>query len=188
MSDPTIQDLLDAQRKTLEVEFENKALNEQIKKAKQGAEEHAKRRSAAVEQLLFSVGELIHEVRLSNSLLVKLVTQYPISDAIQELTVEIHRGQKNTNDTLELLLEINRLALVYLTTSDKVAKKQVTDLLRRTDKITLHKRLEIYHANLSLLLEHEAKLGGKPDLELANSIADQRSQIEDLEMQIDGLN
>lgn len=184
---PTIQDLLDVYRQAILIEFERKTIEEQRLQAERKAEEHARRRAAAVEELLSHVGRLTQAVEQSNDLMFRLATQYPISDAVQELASEVRQGTRQTNDILELLLEINRLALVHLTSKDKAQKEQIFNLLKRSDKITLHKRLEIYHSNLNLLLEREAKFGGNAPLDLQNQIRDIREKIKELELQFEEL-
>lgn len=183
----SIEELLKQHRALIEAELATKATNEAILQEKQKLTLLEKRRVANIEELLSSVGQLIVAVTEQNKLVTRLLSQQPVSAAISELTNEVREGMEYIDDSLRLLLEVNR-ALIQSTPRRGVEDKEelIEALNKATNGQSIKRRLERLKRRMNYLEEQKAAFGPLMPANIAMEIDDTADEIEALEKKLRG--
>lgn len=182
----SIEELLQQHRVLVEAELVTKATNEAILQEKQKLTLLEKRRVANIEELLSSVGHLIVAVTEQNKLVTKLLSQQPISSAISELSDEVRDGMEHIDDSLRLLLEVNRALLLSAPKRTEGREELVDALKKATNGESIKRQVERYRRRLNRLLEQKATFGALAPASLMIEIEDAEAEIEALEMKLRG--
>ncbi|MCB0190623.1 MAG: hypothetical protein KDJ65_01620 [Anaerolineae bacterium] len=184
----SIEALLKQHRELVEAERESKASSDALLDEQRKLTLLEMRRVANIEELLSRVGELIQAVTQQNKLVTKLLSQQPVSSAIAELTDEVQVGMEHIDDSLRLLLEVNR-ALLMSTPKRVEDRDQLVEALKRaTNGESIRRQLERHHRRLNRLKEQMAGFGGSlAPASLTIEIEDTEQEIEALEKKLRGI-
>ncbi len=183
----SIEELLAQHRALVEAELGRKAAEEAVLHEKQKLTLLEKRRVANIEELLSSVGQLIVAVTEQNKLVTRLLSQQPVSSAIAELANEVREGMEYIDDSLRLLLEVNR-ALIQSTPRRGVEDKEelIEALNRATNGQSIKRRLERLKRRANYLEEQKSMFGPLTPANLMMEIDDTAEEIETLEKKLRG--
>lgn len=137
--------------------------------------DYAEQRLAVERGFFMDVGSLLIEVREQKELMRAILTQTPLSGALQEFTEQAHAAGEVIERQLEIVLRFMQTALPYL--SGTMAKADRGDLSRQLAEAVHAPRLaaleiqyQEWQNSLNKLKEQEAMAAGEPDVKLLNRI------------------
>lgn len=184
----TIEQLLNKHRELIEAEFKRIAVEEErLKEARQAAEAE-RRRAAAVEQLLARVGELTERIDQLIQMVSALVRQYPLSEAVRELTDEVRNGVGRIEDNIQLVLAVNQFVLPHVVSNNSAERKklaaQIEKAMQQPHLESVRRQLMTHQRSLDVFEEQAAKYGTDVPVSIINGIDETRAKIEQLEQQL----
>lgn len=182
----SIEELLKQHRALVEAELGRKAAEEAVLEEKRKLTLLEKRRVANIEELLSSVGQLITAVTEQNRLVTKLLSQQPVSSAISELADEVRDGLEYIDDSLRLLLEVNRSLLLSAPKRTEDREQLVDALKKATNGESIKRQLDRHRRRLNRQLEQKATFGALAPASLMIEIEDTEAEIEALEGKLRG--
>lgn len=154
--------------------------------------DYAEQRLAVERGFFMDVGSLLIEVREQKELMRAILTQTPLSGALQEFTEQAHAAGEVIERQLEIVLRFMQTALPYL--SGTMAKADRGDLSRQLAEAVHAPRLAALQAQckewqsaLDKLKEQEAVYGGVPPVELLTRIERAKGRVTEIAEEMQAL-
>lgn len=131
-----------------------------------------------------------------NRLLQDEATDSVLRELIEELSVYVSLLEESIAKLDTDVFKLNK-AIIFLLDSENVSKRQTDELkadvigdrIKRleTDKINAQNLYAIWHNNLAIARERDARYAGMPPIEVTTQIIEAKNKIEELEKQIEDI-